>query len=228
MKMRLSGWGALACAAILTVSCDRTARNDRYNESAATTSRDTTASDTATPRDDSGNSSITAGTSGQTSSAQSTGARQFAEQAMAANVAEIKLGELAKSHAQNAAVKQFAQMMVTDHTKAKNELKQAVKGQGIEEPTQLDAKHQALYDKLSGLKGADFDREYITAMVDGHRDVKDMLDDRADQPGIAKGTAGRTSDNSQLDAAVNQWATRTLPAVSQHLQKAEQISKQLK
>jgi putative membrane protein len=145
---------------------------------------------------------------------------------MAANVAEIKLGELAKTHAQNAAVKQFAQMMVTDHTKAKNDLKQAVKGQGIEEPTQLDAKHQALYDKLNGLKGADFDREYITAMVDGHREVKGMLDARADRPGTAKGTSGTA--NSQLDTAVNQWASKALPTVSHHLQRAEEISKQVK
>lgn len=227
--MRLSGWGALACVAILTVACDRTARTDRYDESAATTSRDTTASDaTATSRDDYGNDSLTAGTSGQASTAPTADARHFAEQAMAANVAEIKLGELAKSHAQNAAVKQFAQMMVTDHTKAENELKQSVRGQGIDEPTQLDAKHQALYDKLSGLKGADFDREYITAMVQGHRDVKNMLEDRADQPGTVKGTSGTASTNSPLDTTVNQWASKTLPTISQHLQKAEQVSSQIK
>ena len=184
--MRLSGYGALACAALLIVA------------------------------------------GGQTVGAQAPDARQFAEQAMAANVAEIKLGELAKTHAQSAAVKQFAQMMVTDHTKAKNELKQAVKSQNIDEPTQLDAKHQALYDKLNGLKGTDFDREYMTAMVDGHREVKDMLNGRADKPGTAKGTSGSTSRNSQLDTAVNQWASKALPTVTHHLQRAEAISKQIK
>lgn len=226
--MRLSGWGAMACVAILTMACDGKSRADRYNESATTTSRDTTVSESATAGDDAANTSITAGTSGQVASGQAADARRFAEQAMAANVAEIKLGELAKSHAQSPAVKQFAQMMVTDHTKAENELKQAVKGQGIDEPTQLDAKHQALYDKLSGLKGADFDREYMMAMVNGHREVKDMLDARADQPPSAKGTTGTTSDNSQLDAAVNRWAGKALPTVSHHLQKAEEISNQVK
>jgi putative membrane protein len=166
---------------------------------------------------------LTVGTTGQAPDA-----RQFAGQALAANVAEIKLGELAKTHAQSAAVKQFAQMMVTDHTKAKNELKQAVKGQGIDEPTQLDAKHQTLYDKLNGMKGADFDREYMMAMVNGHREVKDMISGRANQAPTAKGTTGTASDNSQLDAAVNRWASKALPTVSHHLQKAEEISKQVK
>ena len=166
---------------------------------------------------------LAAGTSGQTPNA-----RQFAEQALAANVAEIKLGELAKGHAQSAAVKQFAEMMIRDHTKAKNELKSAVKGSGIEEPTQLDTKHQALYDKLNQLNGAAFDREYMAAMVSGHKEVKDMLDSRANQPPTAKGTSGAASGDSQLDAKVNQWASRTLPAVSQHLQKAEQVSSQVK
>ena len=155
-------------------------------------------------------------------------ARQFTEQALAANVAEIKLGELAKGHAQSAAVKQFADMMIRDHTKAKDELKQAVKGSGIEEPTQLDTKHQALYDKLNQLNGAAFDREYMTAMVDGHKEVKDMLSTRANQPPSPKGTSGAAAGDAQLDPKVNQWASKTLPAVNQHLQKAESISQQLK
>jgi len=166
---------------------------------------------------------MAAGTSAQTSTA-----RSFAEQAMMANTAEVKLGELAPDRAQSSAVKQFAQMMVRDHTKAESDLKQAVKGQNIEEPKQLDAKHQALYEKLSQLKGADFDREYIAAMVAGHRDVKNMLTDRTNQSPAAKGTTGSSSKDAQLDNAVNGWASKALPVVSHHLQQAEQINGQTK
>jgi putative membrane protein len=146
---------------------------------------------------------------------------------MLANKAEVQLGELAIQRAQNTAVKEFAQMMVRDHSAGLDSLKQAVRGQDVDEPAQLDAEHQALYDRLSKLSGAAFDREYMMAMVDGHREVVDMLDDRADRSPAAKGTSGSSSDNSQMDDAVNQWASKALPTTRQHLQKAEQINSQL-
>jgi putative membrane protein len=186
VTMKFSGWGAMACAAVLTVAS-------------------------------------AVGTAGQAPA--DAAARRFAEQAMMANVAEVKLGEMAVTRAQSPAVKEFAQMMVRDHTKAKSELQQAVKGNDVKEPTQLDTKHQALYDRLNKLNGAEFDREYMMAMVDGHRDVKAMVTERADRKPAATGTSGRATD-SALDKAVNQWATKALPVVTHHLQRAEEITKQ--
>lgn len=219
--MRLSAWGALGCAAVLTIACD-TRSADRYEDS-PTAVRD---SESTTDRDGLDND-VAIGTSGQATGAAD--ARRFAERAMMANKAEVRLGELAGQRAQSASVKEFAQMMVRDHTKGLNDLKEAVKGQGIDEPSQLDAKHQALSDRLSKLSGAEFDRQYMMAMVEGHREVQDMLDDRATQTPAARGTSGgRSTGDSQLDVAVNQWASQKLPGVKQHLQKAEQINSQLK
>jgi len=208
--MKLSGWTALACVAVLTIACDVRDRS-RYDES-------TTITDSKSP----------AGTSGQAARAAGADAELFAKQAMMASEAEVKLGQLAAEHAQSPAVKNFAQMMVRDHTNGLNALKQAVKGHSIDEPSQLDAKHQAVYDRLSKLDGAEFDREYIVVMVEGHREVKGMIVDRVEQSPTAKGTSGGATDNSPLDASVNQWATKALPTVTQHLQKAEQIQSQLK
>ena len=151
-------------------------------------------------------------------------AESFAKQAMLANKAEVKVGELALQKAQNPEVKEFAQMMVREHTNGLNTLKEAVKGQGVEEPAQLDTKHQALYDRLSKLSGVAFDREYMQAMVDGHREVKSMVETRANRTPTTTGTSGRASDDSRLDNAVNQWANKTLPTVTKHLERAEQIS----
>ena len=166
------------------------------------------------------------GTSGQADRIAGTDAELFARQAMLANKAEVKLGELAGQRAQSPAVKEFARMMVHDHGNGLNSLKQAVKGFNVDEPAQLDPKHQALYDRLSKLDGAAFDREYMKAMVEGHREVANMLDDRAGQSPSAKGTSG--TDNSRLDTSVNQWASKALPTTKQHLQKAQQISSGLK
>jgi putative membrane protein len=207
VTMKLTGLSALACVAIVSIACD--ARdNSRYEESTATIAeRDVEVT----------------GTSGQAARA---GAELFAERAMMANKAEIKLGELAGENAQSAAVKDFARMMVRDHGNGLNSLKEAVKGFNVDEPAQLDAKHQELYDRLSKLNGAEFDREYMKAMVDGHREVVDMLDDRAGQGPSATGTSG--ADNSRLDASVNQWAAKALPTTKTHLQKAEQVNSGLK
>ncbi len=206
--MRVNGWMAMACVAALTIACD--ARDSsRYDESTATIT-----------------DSETVGTSGQADRVAGTDAELFARQAMLANKAEVKLGELAGERAQSPAVKDFARMMVRDHGNALETLKQAVRGFDVDEPAQLDAKHQALYDRLSKLSGAEFDREYMKAMVDGHREVVDMLDNRAGPSPSATGTSG--TDNSRLDASVNQWTSKALPTTKQHLQKAEQISGQLR
>ena len=219
--MRLSAWGALACAAVVTIACDARG-TDRYDDSPAPI-RD---SQSTTDRDGLDND-VAIGTSGQATRTPAD-ARRFAEQAMMANKAEVRLGELAGQRAQSAPVKEFAQMMVRDHTKGLNDLKEAVKGQGIDEPSQLDARHQALYDRLSKLSGSQFDREYMRAMVEGHREVQDMLDNRVSPTPGARGTSGgRATENSPLDVAVNQWASQKLPGVKQHLQRAEQITGQL-
>jgi putative membrane protein len=220
--MRWTGWCAAACVAALTVACDTNDRADRYDDSTAAITDNESAD-----RNDLGDPAAV-GTSGQAARGNDVNAASFTTQAMIANKAEVKLGELAAQKAQNADVKAFAQMMVKDHTTGLNTLKEAVKGQGVEEPAQLDTKHQALYDRLSKLSGAEFDREYMMAMVDGHREVKNMLETRANRTPTTTGTSGRVADDSRLDSAVNQWAGKTLPVVTKHLERAEQISGRLK
>ena len=209
--MTLRGWAAAACVAVLTVACDANSTN-RSDDSTAITNE-------SASRDDSP-ATGTSGLAGDT--------ERFAKDAMMANKAESELGQLALERGQNASVKQFAKMMVQDHTQALTDLKQATSGAAVAEPADLDSKHQSLYDRLSKLSGAEFDREYMKAMVDGHRDVEKMVGDRADDAPAVKGTTGRNADDSQVENAVTQWAGKALPVVSQHRQKAEQIYSQLK
>ena len=72
-------------------------------------------------------------------------------------------------------VKAFGQMMVKDHTRANTEVTQIAKQLNVTPPTHLDMKHRELIDRLSKLKGAEFDREYVTAMVMGHEEVSAKL-----------------------------------------------------
>jgi len=61
----------------------------------------------------------------------------------------------------------------------------------ISVPTELDDKHRDLRDKLAKLQSADFDREYMDAMVDGHKDVLDKVGSRVDKANLAEWKTAR-------------------------------------
>ena len=84
---------------------------------------------------------------------------------------EVELGTLAKDKASSRDVKGFAQRMVDDHSKAGDELKAIAQRKNLTWPSALPADAVALKDRLSKLSGAAFDRAYIDAMVNGHREV---------------------------------------------------------
>src|SRR4051812_11752069 len=48
--------------------------------------------------------------------------KQYVQKMLMANMAEVQLGQMASERASNPEVKSFAQMLVTDHTKANQEL----------------------------------------------------------------------------------------------------------
>jgi putative membrane protein len=146
----------------------------------------------------------------QSSSRAASGDSAFAMKAGQANFAEIELGKLALQKAMRDEVKKFAQQMVDDHSKALDELKSAAAGKGFTLPTQLDAEHKTLSDRLSKLNGAAFDREYMQAMVDGHKKVAADV---------------RKESQSGTDADLKAWAAKTLPTVEEHLKHAERVNR---
>lgn len=110
--------------------------------------------------------------------------KQFLTQASQGNYDEIQLGKLAEEKASNPAVKEFGQRMVTDHTKLTEKMKPYADEWGIAPPTALSPDAQNEYNKLQGLSGHDFDKEYISDMVSDHtkdldafnKEVKDTKD----------------------------------------------------
>lgn len=83
---------------------------------------------------------------------------------------EIEAGRVAAQKARNARVKNFAQMMVTDHTNSSSRLQQAMpQGMTMNMPAQLDAEHQAKLTQLRNAPaGANFDRMYMQQQVMAH------------------------------------------------------------
>jgi putative membrane protein len=185
------------------------------------------------------------GTSGNTDV--SRGDRDFVNDVAIANMAEIELGKLAAGRAVNAEVKRFGQMMVDDHTAAAGKLKTIATTHHITLPTEIDDKHRDLRERLSKLQGAEFDREYMKAMVDGHEDVVDKLESRIDKERLAEYKAkyatpgGRKTDeeikvdtvipensDDRVTMAVNQFAADAYPIVYVHMQKAKALDETIR
>ncbi len=136
--------------------------------------------------------------------------RHFVTTAAEAGAAEVAMGKLAAERASSAEVKAFASHMVTDHTKAGDELKKVAGAKGAQLTEQPSAKDQRELDKLSKLQGADFDREYVKVQLAAHKDAVLLFKKEA--------SAGRDSDLKQL-------ASSTLPTLQEHLQRVQQLSK---
>jgi putative membrane protein len=100
--------------------------------------------------------------------AQSDDDKKFLAMAAQSDQNEIALSKLAEQRATNPAVKAFAEKMVTEHTQMTESMKPFAESWSLTAPTGPDADHQKELDKLSGLSGKDFDKEYIDQMVTDH------------------------------------------------------------
>ncbi|MBB6143163.1 putative membrane protein [Silvibacterium bohemicum] len=94
--------------------------------------------------------------------------KKFLATAAQSDQNEIALSKVAIEKATNPAVKSFAEKMVTEHTKMTASMKPFADSWGLTSPDGPDADHQKELDKLNGLSGADFDKEYIDQMVTDH------------------------------------------------------------
>jgi putative membrane protein len=112
--------------------------------------------------------------------------KQFLTTASQSNVDEIKLSELAEHKATNPQVKAFARKMVTDHEALGRKMKPFATAWGLTPPTTLDSDHQQEYDKLNGLSGHDFDKEYMDCMVKDHDQAYDLFNKEVNDTQDAK------------------------------------------
>jgi putative membrane protein len=138
------------------------------------------------------------------------GDAHFAKEAAQGGMAEVKLGQLAQEKGANDSVKSFGKRMVDDHSKAGDKLKEVTLRENITLPTDISAKDQATYDRLSKLNGAAFDRAY----------ARDMLKDH--ETDVA---AFRKEANTGRDDSLKGFASETLPTLQDHLKQTKEMMK---
>lgn len=122
---------------------------------------------------------------------------------------EIREGQMAASMG-DAEVRRFGEMMVRDHTKTSAALMAAAKQAGLPPmpPPPPRADQQQMMAQLENLKGAEFDRVYLTQQVASHRQALALMT-----------SYERTGEVPALRAA----AREALPIVREHLAMAEKM-----
>jgi len=131
---------------------------------------------------------------------------KFINEVAEGGMMEVRMGELGQQKSQNPEVKALSQRLVTDHTKANDELKQLAASKGTTIPTQLSDHYQKALDKLSS--ASDFDKSFKEMAVKDHKnDIKEFE------------KALKKSNDTELKA----WISKTLPTLQEHLRMAEQI-----
>ncbi len=159
-------------------------------------------------------SSTSQNTASQTNASKpSKGDDNFMKKAAEDGLAEVQLGQLAAAKASSPEVKQFAQMLVDDHTKANDELKKLAADKGVTLPDKPSMSEQAEKARLERTSGPKFDKAFMDHVVKDHQnDVN----------------AARDEIQSGHDSAVKDFANKILPKLEEHLKKAESVDTQVK
>jgi putative membrane protein len=135
--------------------------------------------------------------------------QQFVDFAAQTDMVEANLGQLAESTASAQPVKDYGQMLATDHTKDFHQLYDVAQQASLKMPDAIDAEHnKAMIDPFQKLKGAAFDRHYVQAMIAGHTK--------------AIAVYKKESTDAQ-NPALKSYAEQTLPTLQKHLDGAKAL-----
>jgi len=141
------------------------------------------------------------------------GEERFMKEAASGGLMEVELGKIAAEKGSHQRVKEFGKRMQADHSKANTQLKKIASSKGVDLPTQPSGEHKSTMDKLTKLSGTEFDREYMEAMVDDHKEDIEKFQTQADK--------GK-------DPELKKFAGENLPILKKHLELAQSTEKQIK
>jgi len=132
----------------------------------------------------------------------------FIQKAGSVGLLQVKLAQLTEKKGTSPAVVEFGKQMVTDYSKANEELKAAAKAAGFAAPVLL-RQDQHIFDRFNGMGRSSFDKNYMAEMVKQHREEVRLFQ--------GESTGGRVQSLKQL-------ASRMLPEMEQRLSLATQTA----
>jgi putative membrane protein len=141
-------------------------------------------------------------------SAPDTASMKFISEAIQGNLAEVQVGQLAQQKGTSEGVRTFGQHLEQDHGAAREKAVAVATELGATPPTEPNRKQKRVYERLSKLSGAAFDKAFAKAMVDDHKtDIK------------AYEKAAKKQD------AAGRYANETLPKLREHLEMAQSLAR---
>jgi putative membrane protein len=133
----------------------------------------------------------------------------FAMMAAEGGMTEVQIGKLATERSAHPEVKELAQRLVQDHTKANQELMSIAEKKDFSVPKDVDDTHEDAVKLFSLLEGAQFDREFLNYQVMHHE---------KDTAGF--GVQAKHGEDPELKA----FAAKQLPILQEHLQQARALA----
>jgi putative membrane protein len=138
--------------------------------------------------------------------------QDFAVNTAIAGMTEIQAGQLAEQKGMTKDVKEYAEMMVKDHTAAADKLTAIATQKNITLPTTLTPDAQKDLDDLQKEGGDKFDKDYMAMMVSDHKKVIGAFENES---------------KNGSDADIRAFADSTLHTLRIHLEKAEKCEKMM-
>ena len=123
------------------------------------------------------------------------------------DLAEVQIGKLAEQKGGSADVKSFGQMLEQDHGQHLQKAQTMAQQLGVTPPAAPSAAQMKVYNKLSKLNGAAFDKQFAAAMVKDHKEDIAKFGKEAKSKGPVAG-----------------FAQETLPTLQKHLQTAQSLT----
>jgi putative membrane protein len=134
---------------------------------------------------------------------------KFVKQEAAAGMGIAKIADLAAKKSSDAGIKAFAEMLVTDHTKANLELKELAASKGVEPSTVIAPEHAETYQKLEKASGAEFDKEFLDVVASSHKKCVSNFED---------------ASKETKDSDLKMWVDKMLPGLKAHQEKAKELA----
>jgi putative membrane protein len=139
--------------------------------------------------------------------------QDFSVNTAIAGMTEIQAAQMAEQKTTAKDVKEYAEMMVKDHTAAADKLKAIATKKNITLPATLTPDAQKDLDNLQQETGHKFDKDYMAMMVSDHKKVIGAFENES---------------KNGSDADIRAFADSTLHTLRMHLEKAEMCEKMMK
>ncbi|WP_142683278.1 DUF4142 domain-containing protein [Chitinophaga polysaccharea] len=136
----------------------------------------------------------------------------FLVEAASGGMTEVQLGQLAQSNSVNREIKAFGEMMIRDHRKSRDKLKTLAQSKNIVLPDDISNHQQRIKERLEKRKREEFDRAYISLMIDDHKkDIREF----------------QKAAKNAADPEIRAFAMDQLPVLNLHLDSARNLQKKM-